>query len=206
MKKFLILALVVIIISASAGIATYAWFTSTASSANNTFTAGTLLITKTSETPNPMFHTDNTSSVNIGTGIWYPSKVVKGRHMAVKNAGTLDASVYGISAVMNSFSGPNDNSENEFKENMIITVRYGLDIKHVLYTGTLKELMTNSQKLQVENEYLVLSPQDEITLEFEAEMSEEAGNDIQGATANVDIVIHATQDNETAINEFLNLN
>jgi predicted ribosomally synthesized peptide with SipW-like signal peptide len=206
MKKLIVITLLVVMISASAGIATYAWFTSSATSTNNTFNAGTLLISKTSETPTPMFHTDNLSMVNAGTGIWYPSKVVKGRHMAVKNAGTLDASVYGISAVMHSFSGPNNNSEDEFKENMIITVRYGLEFEHVLYIGPLEDLMANTQKLQLENEYLVLSPQDEITLEFQAEMSGAAGNDIQGATANVDIVIHATQDNEAAINEFLSLN
>ncbi len=205
----------VMVIGLLGGVGTYAWFTDQAVSSNNIFDVGTLEINPTpyGEIPTPLFSTnyeDSTWNTLFAVGEWYPGKKVPesgeaDRGIALHNTGSLSAKIYGVSAVMTDFITPEghpnyDGAKDEFSENMIITVKCNGE---VYYQDTLKKLLTSIQPLSNVN---TLSPNPAICLDynFEAEMSTEAGNIIQGTTATVDLIIHATQDNDFAVNDMLN--
>ena len=212
MKKLLILVSIIVVLSMSAGIATYAWFTSSATSANNTFTAGTLIITNESQYPTPLFSSNEDDMWFVK--YWYPgldtaSAVGQDRHIVNKNNGTLKARVEGISATAEFYIinpqnaseriNVNTDSANEFKDNLIITVLNDTR-ENILYTGTLEQLMQDGYRKL--NSSILLQTSGSFSqsrLFFNVKMSEDAGNKIQGVTADVDLIIHASQEH-TPIN------
>ncbi|OGO79222.1 MAG: hypothetical protein A2Y23_01180 [Clostridiales bacterium GWB2_37_7] len=207
MRKLIALTLIVIMVSVSAGIATYAWYTSSATSTDNTFISGTVLITNSSQYPTPLFSSNENDMWFVK--YWYPGLDTaniagQDRHIVIKNGGSLKARVEGISATAAFYTvDPQNPSERihasadaakEFKESLIVTV---LDDTraNTLYTGTLADLMQDGYKKLNSNVLLQTSGSfNQTRLFFNVKMSEAAGNEIQGVTADVDIVIHATQE------------
>lgn len=209
--KISLMLIAVMIIGLFGGIGTYAWFTSSATSTENTFDAGSLEIEKIQygETPTPLFSTsydDPTWNDLYAVGLWYPGKKVGGsdRSLTIHNSGTLPARVYGLSARMTNFITPSDcpdsdAAKEEFAEKMIITVK---SAGTIYYQGTLKGLM---ESIKPFNQNIVLNPNPGITvdLNFEAELLTTAGNLVQGVEATVDLIVHATQNNDDAVDHLV---
>lgn len=214
-KKIITAALTIMILGLLSGAGTYAYFTSATTSSNNIVAAGELDVDVTpyGEVPTPLFSTtysDPNYNNTWATGVWYPGKVIndhRGLTIKMSNSSTLSARIYGVSAVMQNFVVPagcpdSASAESSFKDNMIVKVRYN---SVEVFSGTLSDLMTSTQHLNFPTP-LVLTPRSmPVTLEFAAEMSTSAGNIIQGTNATVDLVIHATQDNDSAVNYNLGL-
>ncbi|EOD01701.1 SipW-dependent-type signal peptide-containing protein [Caldisalinibacter kiritimatiensis] len=209
--KISVIMLAVIALGVLGGIGTYAWFTSSATSEGNTFDVGEFKIETTpyGEIPMPLFATSYSNenwNNKYATGEWYPGKKVPDdetqRTLAIKNSGSLPARLYGISADIEEFIVPEGHSNPEmaqshFAQNMIITVNWeGTE----LYSGSLQDLINSEQSF---SQYITVQPSTDpsevIRLDFQAEMSTEAGNIIQGTSATVDLTIHATQDNDNAV-------
>lgn len=211
-----------------AGVGTMAWFTSTAASNGNEFQSGKLEVSIESddEIPKPLFKTsyDGTVYEGIGwdVGFWYPGKIVNdGRSLEIKNTGTMPLRICGISAkitdfrknsLVYDFTNPNNNSQeivgayNEFREKMIISVIRG---DTLLFKGSLKDLSESVQSLlKLDNTTVntVLNVGGSLEYDFEAEMLTSAGNSVQGTSATVDLIMHATQNNSDAINKLLGIN
>ncbi|MDF2593140.1 MAG: hypothetical protein K0S75_2606 [Clostridia bacterium] len=220
MKKLVVITALVIILSVSAGIATYAWFTSTANSNSNTFYAGNLSIDKIAEIPEPLFYTNPAYEGDENqTGVWYPGMKITGSEMTIINNGNVDTRIFGVSAAMKNFNNPKNIpvAEKEFTESIIITVKTIRNRQeYILFNGSLSELLSGTQRLSYSEGYLDLipddknpntpDPQSKLRLIFEAQMDELADNDVQGVTADVDIIINATQVNAAAVNELLGVN
>ena len=83
-KKLVFITLAVLLVAALAGIATYTWFTDSAAVSGNTFTAGTLNIDITNQTPTMPFEFTNLAPGDTVTGT-----------ITVKNTGTLPLQYYG---------------------------------------------------------------------------------------------------------------
>lgn len=208
--KILSLVILVIAIGLFGGVGTLAWFVSQTSSGGNTFNVGSFEISETQygEIPTPLFSTSYSNSTwdqLYAVGLWYPGKIVSGndRSLSINNTGSLQAVIYGVSAEMKDFIVPEnssyDEAKEEFTEKMIITVKMA---GKVYYQGSLKDLLNAVQPLQ---DPIIVDPDPQfpISLDFEAELSTSAGNDAQGVEASVDLIIHATQNQELAIQDLL---
>ncbi|HYF75351.1 MAG TPA: SipW-dependent-type signal peptide-containing protein [Candidatus Nitrosocosmicus sp.] len=217
MKVRLIAAVLTLVLVCSlAGVGTMAWFTSSATSNVNTFESGRLEIRlgMPGEIPKPLFKTSYDKGKQWDVGLWYPGKVVNdGRSLVVINSGTMPLRICGVSANITRFQknstvyNPGDpnlsrdikDAYNEFTDKMIIRVKRG---NTLLYQGSLKSLTSSVQsllKLNKEDQNSLLEVEQPLEYDFEAEMLPEAGNAAQGASATVDLVMHATQDNKNAI-------
>ncbi|MTI69374.1 MAG: hypothetical protein FH751_03830 [Firmicutes bacterium] len=213
--KLSILLIAVMIIGLIGGIGTYAWFSDRAVSSNNTFHAGTLTIDGDNTTePSPLFKTSYGDGYysNYDVGLWYPGKEILGtncRNYTIENTGTLNAQISGLSAEITVFkkdstdylienidSWPEDvkQSYDEFVQNLSIVVT---NIGSKYYEGTLKSLITDIQPLERSDGYVIMlntTDMKRVNLNFGAVMSTEANNKIQGVSATVNIIIHASQE------------
>lgn len=225
-KKFFIIILVIGLVSATAGVGTMAWFTSKATSENNEFNAGTLIIDGDNTTePSPLFKTDYGEGdySNYNVGLWYPGKKVIGRNYTVENTGSLPAKIVGVSASVTSYKkdGTTYEIENfnnwptnvkesysEFITNLNIVVeREEGNRTYVEYfNNTLESLINGPQPLKrvTDNYIITLNNSQRTNLEFGAEMLTSAGNSIQDVEANVNFTIHSIQNDDVAVNDFLN--
>ncbi len=202
---------IIVLVCAVGGVGTYAWFVNSASSTDNTFETGTLSIDSHAEWPQSLFATqydDEYVNEDYAVGYWFPGKKVSGddRTLMIKNTGTLPICVFGISAVMppEDFFNPSGEPDayDEFAENLIVTVKVKDEI---YYQGSLVALLEGIQPLRhSDNDYINVNPQNMTNLNFEAELSVGAGNAVQGVSATVDLIIHATQNDEEAIKQLLN--
>ncbi|PAB59973.1 TasA family protein [Anaeromicrobium sediminis] len=199
----------VMLVCMLAGMGTYAWFTSTTTSQDNVFEAGTVDL-GISEIPQPLFATeydDPNYDDEYGVGEWYPGLSVNGRSLRIVNNGTLTARICAVSADMDTFVNPKNNpdAENEFADKMTIIITKG---DYVCFRGKLSELLAAPQELtytkEGETKSIKVSPGLEAELDFEAIMSEKAGNAIQGVSATVDLILYGTQDDDAAVDELLN--
>lgn len=231
-KKLLVITLFVSLICVTAGIGTMAWFTSSATSNNNEFIAGTIIIDGDNTTvPLPLFKTayDDPYYSNFNVGLWYPGKEVLGdsddpdnpeRIYRIQNRGTLSAKVAGLSACVTMFSKDLDNyliedfntwpipvkdSYYEFVENLDIIVK-GLGGEY--FKGSLESLINDLQPLERKSDGYIITLNKTIgaDLKLGAVMNTKADNKIQGVAATVDLIIHATQDNDEAVEALLNNN
>lgn len=221
MKKMTLLFTAVILVGLFGGVGTFAWFVDTASSTGNTFNAGYVELDGDNSTePCPLFRTsyeeDDYARYNVG--LWYPGKVIApARNYTLENTGTMPVRIAGLSAVVTTFEKNNVsyNTENmtdwpagvqesyeAFIQNLYITVSRTLDGEY--FNGTLQSLIESPQALEATDGYVILLNEGRrANLQFGASMSTSADNKTQGVTANVDIIVHGTQDNTDAINALL---
>lgn len=216
--KISLMVITVMLIGLIGGVGTYAWFTSSATSTDNLFTAGTLRIEKTSilgEVPTPLFSTSYSNdnwNAKYATGEWYPGKKVPEegsnvqRSLMIHNTGSLVGRICGVSAVMKDFITPPGHPDlngatEEFASNMIITIEWEGTI---LYHDTLQKLLTSTQPLiQDITIQPNTDPSEVIRLNYKAEMLTSAGNLVQGVEATVDLIVHATQNNDDAVDHLV---
>lgn len=167
MKKKAIISLILIAVMAfGIGAGSYAWFTSQATSTNNVFAAGTLVIGVPEVD-------DNVGVFNVET--WEPGKS-ETKTIEVKNLGTLPFK-YRVSASM---------VEGEALYNKLDLVIKKGDVE--IYDGKLAGLSNlqvsdNLDKDGVEN------------LSFTVSFPEDAGNEYQGLSTMVNFVFDAAQVN-----------
>lgn len=183
-----------------AGAGTYAWFTAQIRSSNNAIRVGTLEIGAVTEIPQPLFcSSPRYEGDPYAIGEWYPGRLLfdQDRTLTIENIGTLPLKVYGISANMKNFNNPLNklNAEEEFTNNLIITAKIR---GQTYYEGSLKDLIQATRELKYDNSFINLytdGPQDRkrVDINFNVMMSPSAGNNAQGVTATVDLIIHATQ-------------
>lgn len=100
-KKLVFITLAVLLVAALAGIATYAWFTDSAAVSGNTFTAGTLNIDITNQTPTMPFEFTNLAPGDTVTGT-----------ITVKNTGTLPLQYYGYITIDTQTAGQDGDGAN----------------------------------------------------------------------------------------------
>lgn len=198
----------VLVVGVTVGGATYAIFTSSATNTNNSFKAGTVILTQnrdqgdTKTIPGPMFYSaasDPTGSFPYDTnknryqppggeaiGGWAPGDTAR-RAMNLYNKGTLDAKINKLKANVNSAGVTSGEAYDEFIDKMNIKVIY---TGQTLYDGKLSGLL---------NEYVNIQPilatpdGDPVNITFEANLSKEAGNKIQGQSFVFDFTFSAEQ-------------
>lgn len=203
-KIFLLVLSLVITISAVAG-ATYAWFTDSETSSENTFTTGTVDIEVDRENdyiPGPMFYTtaeegatpDGTPGAFM-TQLWVPG-LMESRQLEVRNMGSLRVRLNQVGAEITSINGQEPSVlpalSASFAANM--HVRIYTSAAKVLYNGTLADLIggvlcSNPPELLPS----VGSFHPHTTLIYEVTMSEDAGNDMQGIKPVVSFWVGAEQ-------------
>jgi predicted ribosomally synthesized peptide with SipW-like signal peptide len=208
-RKLFLAAILILVLAALAGGATMAWFTSAASNAPNTFTAGTVSIAADrglgEPLPGPMFYT-TLAEGQVGplpafnpTGPWFPGMAVT-RNLEVRNIGTLQVRLHQVSAAIYSINGlPPDLNPAlaaAFAANMNVKVRMAANPLQVLYNGSLAALLTGPQACIFEP---VIAPwippawPPMQQLAFEVTMSTAAGNILQGVVPVVEFFVHAEQ-------------
>jgi predicted ribosomally synthesized peptide with SipW-like signal peptide len=199
-------------ISLTIGGATFAIFTDSASSTNNTFTAGTIDLTQERDSgdsiPGPMFYTGSSdssgyypydetvpsNSANLGgesLGGWAPGdKVV--RAMNIYNKGTLAAKITKLQATISNGTGTYDRAAyNHFIDKMNIKVTYNTGSRPVIYNGSLRGLLSGWVPIALP---ITAAPNSgAINIEFEASLDTSAENIIMGKTFVFDFSFYAEQ-------------
>lgn len=228
--KLSLIMLLVIVLGLLGGIGTYAWFTSSVSSEKNQIITGTIEIEGDNTTePVPLFKTyyDGDDSV-YDVGLWYPGKELLGenaRNFTLRNVGTLKARIAGMSAEVTTFSKDGQeyltesidewpeevvNAYYEFIDKLNFVVTWEPGGRRIEYfNGNLERLINGPQPLvSTEEPYVMTLGVDSSkskNINVGAFMSTSANNLIQGTSATVNISFHATQDNEEAVNQLLNI-
>lgn len=176
-RKVILSLLLVGVLAFGAGIGTFAYFTSSTSSTGNTFTAGRLVITNW----NPGNFVAGLNVRNIYPGFISPLHTVE-----VHNEGTLPLK-YKISV-------------NE-SDSILYTGTYPLQVRIVQGGTAVREWVDIDRMREVELPQSI-QPDDPATpdvdegigrFEIQYRMPEKAGNDYQGATADLTFVFNATQ-------------
>lgn len=228
--RIILIMLLVITLGILGGIGTYAWFTSSAISENNQFVTGRLEIHGNNTTePVPLFKTNYDGDDSVyDVGLWYPGKELLGenaRHFTLENVGKLTARIAGISAQVTAFekNGQEYLTENisewpkevidaydEFTDNLYLVVTWEPSTTKLEYfNGNLKSLINGPQPLISSQEPYVMTlgvdSSKRKDIKVGAFMSTSANNLIQGTRATVNISFHATQDNEEAVNQLINV-
>jgi len=207
MKKIkLILAITfTVFIGLMGGIGTYAYFSDSALSDTQTFTAGTVDINvkrdKGDPVPGPMFYTTLEEGKTIRsdesvaypyhpTGYWYPGKGQVTRTLIVENNGSLDANIDGISAEI---SGVDAELAAKFAEEIIVEIKPlgSEEDEEIIYNGLLSGL--TSGKVTALNSLPISAESGEWYINFTITMHEDAGNDLQGISPKVAFYIYASQ-------------
>ena len=199
-KRIVISTMVVTLVCMLIGGATFAVFTSQATTDSSTISAGTVEITVRRDmgdpVPGPMFYTTKEegkfgsgSLPNWPTGQWYPGKT-ETRALIVKNSGSLNAVLDGVSAQVSNINDPN--VAQEFAQSMNVRI-VPLGVTNVvLYDGTLSGLTAG--KVAASNS-LPITVGGEWYLNFTVTMDIEAGNNLQGLSPKVAFSIYASQNN-----------
>ena len=182
MKTRLIISLVLIgVLAFGAGLGTVAYFTSQATSEDNIFETGTLIIGVPSEGENSgIFDIEN----------WQPGDSAT-ETLTVNNLGSLPMK-YKVTAVFG------DELEASVAEAAALEDILDLEIKKdgtVIYNGKLSGLASG---LDVDTDFAAGASQ---VLSFEVSMPTSAGNEYQGADVTVQFVFDATQINNSGWDE-----
>lgn len=193
MKVKIGILLVVIVLFAAVGAGTFAWFTSHVQSSENTFTAGTLKLQTDDMTPEPLFYVEPQSEGDdYYVSQWYPGLTVGGRSWSVKNAGTLNARITGLSAQI--AYNPSDTPQvarQEFENNLLISVEYN---NEQIYSGYLKDLLASTVELKkLDGTPIIFAVGAKKDFRFTAHLEESTGNEAQGVNAVITFIIHGTQ-------------
>lgn len=223
MKKRLVLALLLVgLLAFGAGIGTYAWFTSTATSTNNEFVTGTLKLDINGEG-------DEEFNLDLGPiGNLAPGEKTDEVSIEIKNDGSLDLVWFG-KFVINDEEGLSnaiyiDDMKMEFLDdegeinNWEVTDHFIKDGKGYgeygdHYDGLIDEAMgvitlanfLNDNAMGAGNgvQMGALKPGYSYRLTFTLGMAEAAGNEYQGKSMDLAYTIDATQVNEGAISSLL---
>lgn len=201
-KTFLISSMVVALVCMLVGGATFAYFSDSASNSGNTFVAGTVDIAATRDwgepTPGPMFYTvlnegrlpGQSTNLNLyhPTGVWYPGKS-ETRTMIIRNSGSLDAWLDGISAQVYNISDPA--VAEEFARAMDVVIKPQGMPSMVVYSGSLYCLL--SGRVAAANQLPLAAQTGQWYLDFNVTMHTDAGNNLQGIVPKVDFRIYASQ-------------
>lgn len=173
MRARLIISLVLIgILAFGAGLATVAYFTSQATSQDNVFETGTLII----GVPQAG---SNSGIFNIGN--WQPGDS-ETQSLTVNNLGTLPMK-YKLTAVFSDEVGTEP-----LKDVLDVVIKKG---GTEIYSGKLGGLAAG---LLINDNFAAGASE---VLEFTVSMPTSAGNEYQGASVNVTFVFDATQTNRT---------
>ncbi|WP_370296591.1 hypothetical protein [Rossellomorea marisflavi] len=196
-KRYLAVVLGAALFSSGFGGSTYSDFYSEASSAGNKIEMGTLKISPFYENPSPLFmsfsETSDGEKEEID-GYWYPGKITDEKTFVTRNVGTVNAKVRNVSVRIHSISGVKDlgAAEKSLNENLTFTIKTA---KGIAFQGTLDEL----KKSPSLNNTNVLKPRgstrdtDQV-FTVNAELSHDAGNEIQGAKVDFDLTMYAGQE------------
>lgn len=191
--KLSILLIVFMLLIAVLGAGTYAWFAANIQSSDNIMAAGTLKLETDDMTPEPLFYVEPREvGDDYSTGLWYPGLTVGGRSWSIKNAGTLNARITGISAEI--AYNPSDTfpeARREFEDNLLITIEYN---NQQIFSGYLSQLLDSTVELKkLDGTPIIFAPGSSKDFRFAAHLEEETGNEAQGIDADITFIIHGTQ-------------
>lgn len=187
-KRYIAAMLVVTLICAMAGVGTMAWFTSKATSNDNTFKTGTLILGTGAEgtTDNDQEHVfPNVTFGNMEPG-QPPEKV---QTTVLKNVGSLPFYLYRITASELVDNNP-DNGKDDLVLDDVITVEITIDGEPV-YSQKLSELVKENGGFF--EPIFKVQPQDVKDMVITASMIEDAGNDYQNLSMKCDFTVYARQ-------------
>lgn len=183
-KKYIALMLVIALAFSAAGVGTMAWFTSQATSVNNTFVAGTLILGGVidGEDVHNQFATLNLSNIKPGEPRDLGSTVLK-------NVGSLPFKLYRINA--SNFQGIDNVIDNQGRSmddvlHLIVTIG-----GERVYEGKFSQLVNENGGYF--DPIVNVLPSEERTMELSVLMDESAGNDFQGKNFKCDLTVFATQ-------------
>ncbi|MCQ1528645.1 TasA family protein [Lutispora saccharofermentans] len=183
-KKYIAMMLVVALAFSMIGVGTMAWFTSTATSANNTFVAGTLTLGGIidGEDVANRFATLNLSNIKPGE----PRDLGT---TELKNVGSLSFKLYRITA--SNFTGDLNFTDTLGRKmddvlNLIVTIG-----GERVYEGKFSQLVWENGGFF---DPIVDVPVGDVrTMQLSVLMDESAGNDFQGKNFKCDLTVYATQ-------------
>lgn len=183
-KKYIAMMLVIAIAFSMIGVGTMAWFTSQATSANNTFVAGTLILGGVigGQDVENQFATLNLSNIKPGEPRDLGSTVLK-------NVGSLPFKLYRINA--SNFRGISDLIDTQGRSmddvlHLIVTIG-GEEV----YRGKFSQLVNENGGYF--DPIVDIPVGNERTMELSVLMDTSAGNDFQGKNFMCDLTVFATQ-------------
>lgn len=188
-NRFFILAIVVALVFAMAGVGTMAWFTSSATSTNNTFTAGTLKLGSPDSDSDGFDQIEEFAAIqfnNLQPG--QASSIVD--RTTIKNVGTLPLTIYRIT-VSNFVDNNSSNQKNDrkLKNALKVNITIGGD---VVYDGLLKNLIERQGGYF---DPITMAEGQTKEIVVTTYMRERAGNPYQQLNMSCSLNIHATQTN-----------
>lgn len=191
--KLSLILITIMLLGTLAGIGAYAWFTVQIQSNGNTIRTGTLMLETDDITPECLFYVEPLyNGDDYYVRQWYPGLEVGDRSWSIKNIGTLEAKITGISAEV-TYNPENTLQEarDEFADNLLITIRYN---KWIIYSGYLSELLSSTVPLtKPDGTPIILAPDFSKDFIFSARLDEDTGNKAQGIDATITFIIHGAQ-------------
>ncbi|MGF7058951.1 TasA family protein [Brassicibacter mesophilus] len=184
-KKILSLTVAIAVVFAFAGAGTMAWFTSQATSTNNTFKTGTLILggIVDGEDVNEVFEA-------VAFGNMEPGEPpIKVQTTKLKNVGTLPFYLYRLTAS----DLVDSNAANEIDDTIldqVIDVVITIDGDEV-FNGKLSQLQEDNGGFF--DPIYAVQPGETRDMVITASMDTQAGNDYQGLSMNCDLTVYATQ-------------
>ncbi|MCW3490440.1 CalY family protein [Dethiobacter alkaliphilus] len=200
MKKYILLATVLLLISALVGGATLAVFTDGTTNTSQVFSTGTVAVDVERDlgdpVPGPMFYSFKSQGAVEGqdvddilnpTGLWAPGDTHT-RLLHVINTGSLAFRISGLSAEIYNVT---DEEAEEFAEHMNVRVYYNIPGEPVLYEGPLADYLAAPVDCIVRPQ--ASSTGSIIHIAFEASLDIDAGDIIQGTEPMVDFFVYVEQ-------------
>lgn len=213
-RRNLLLAVIISLASLQIGNATYAWYTDSATSINNTFTTAKINISANRDRgdpfPGPLFYFDNhtdgatTDGLNIPgvreDGYWYPGAISKIKTLQINNlSNSIPIKLYKIDAVVVDPT-PNDGVDDSVLKNALkITISHDDDYgTSILWAGYLSELTDGTPDDFSNLINMGVSSTD--FLKFQASWpSSDNDNQYQGKNVKVQFRVYVTQQKAVGI-------
>lgn len=201
MKRKLVGTLVALgIAAATATTGTFSDFQSSATTVNKVET-GHMLIEVNREYPDPLFFTfpSEGSPASWKDGFWQPGMESAVKTMVIKNSGTVDTILKGISGVVEDTNITDPAVLTQFNQWLEVKIYNGMPSPaSSVYEGTLNDLMTATQPLAKQNTLLpynaALNPNDyETPLYVQIKMSRNADNSVMGKYVKFSLQLHSAQ-------------
>ncbi len=190
-RKLLLIVLAVILMAALVGMATFSWFTDSASVADNIFTAGTLEISVTDPVDGAAFSIANMAPGDVATG-----------SITVKNSGTLDMQFTAVVSGTSSGGRNNVDLADMLDVEIILASVSGSPRGDLVYSGTLADLIVDPYRMSQWTPYdpswgtenpRPFSPGMTAQFDVKVTFNENAGNDYQGAGWEGEITFYGDQ-------------
>lgn len=197
MKKTNVLAIAGIILfggAASIG-STVSDFYATSASENNQVEFGKLIL-ENINISDPLFYTYPLDSG--GDGLWQPGMKSESKVMAIKNAGTLEAEVYKVKLKQEQLKTLDPAAQESLKRHLTFkiddTSKPGSSVP--VLTATYGELL-NGKDMDQSRILKTIRPGNTASYTITAELSREAGNELQGMMTEFDFVFQARDHKES---------